>query len=154
MNNVTECSPKVRYMIGNYGEPVNKVRPIARTLRILLNEQQRIQDFTGFLIIDHEGWRRDLVTLTTQNIEHTEQRLIVKFERWVSESPCCPVGLAIWCNQISSWAVLPVLDDERYTLKNSFYVPGSGIALRYSIDRCEVLESYIPYEDVEDYLAR
>lgn len=154
MNTVTDCTPKTRYLIGNYGEPVKKVRAITRTKRILLNEQQRIQDFTGFLIIDHEGWRRDLVTLTTRKIEHNENELIVHFEPWISEAPCCPVGLALWCNQICSWSVLPVLDDDRRSLKHSFSVPGSDITMRYTLDRCELLESYIPYEDVEDYMLR
>ncbi len=53
--------PHVRDIIGNYGEPVQKVRPVGRIFGLWLTEEYDDHPVEAWVIADWDTWRRDLI---------------------------------------------------------------------------------------------
>lgn len=170
-----EASPKIRAMIGNHGDhPVRKVRPITRHYEVVLTAESRKENFTGYVIVDHSDWKRDIFPLTTKRVlkrkelgwriprgilklvdlEPPEERIMgltVEFNNWTPDFPCWPVGLLLWVDNVDAWVCNPLEQFDHKDLINSFAKPtGCELALRYNLDREGILETYTPYEDVVD----
>jgi hypothetical protein len=55
--------PKLREMIGNYGDELRTIRPIKRVFEKWLNADADDLPTKWWLVFDHDGWKRDLIAL-------------------------------------------------------------------------------------------
>ncbi len=98
---IFEEIPNLREMIGNYGEPIVKVRPTGRELKKWYNAEADDVPVRAWAIVDHGGWRRDLLPMeVTSNTFDQRNGRVVMFQRG-------PFGMC--ANVLGCLLVVPIL---------------------------------------------
>lgn len=90
---VFEDHPELRDIIGNYGDPVKKVRPVSRTFAQWLKKTGDDLPITAWYIVDWDGWRRDLLPA---KIVDNDRRGLISQKNAIRRVEVRPVGRTGW----------------------------------------------------------
>jgi hypothetical protein len=144
--------PELRNMIGNHGEPLRKVHPIAKTWGKWLTSDWDDVRVSCWLVVDWDGWRRDLLRcevtdkkrtgrITKKTAKLTFQARTV-WTGWEYEA----YGLAMLIPGIG-WNVVPWNESQGRPQVDNYHFDQS-ICGNYSFE-CDGMdmEEYRPYED-------
>lgn len=141
---VFEQYPKLRRMVGNFGDKLNKVRPINHKFEKWMEHDTDEVTVKAWAIIDHEGWRRDLIPLEVESNE------LFLFSRTIMlEGPLVGcTGSAIGCViyvPFMGFVVCPFSKEPTSITEGS-----ESLCLTYTLEYCgPELEPYLPSEDFD-----
>ena len=134
--------PFLRRVIGDHGGPIKKVRPITSRMKGFLDAQ----DVDAYLVMDTEGWRREMVPLTIDEIDSQWSSLTLRFDGFRHCDDYRPIGLALFVRGLNAWIINPFLGSsipECITTEHT-------LKAKYTLDRVGNYEEYLPYEDLEE----
>ena len=130
--------PFLRRIIGNHGGPLKKMRPINSRMEGLFT----IQNIDAYLIMDTDGWRRELVPMTIDSISKFLS-LVIRFDGFKFYKDYYPIGLAFFDRGLNAWVINP------FTETLGRITPKDTLTIKYTLDHVEDYETYIPYEEIE-----
>jgi len=61
--NILETNPVLRKMIGGHGNQLQDIRPLKKTFETWLRKDANDVPVRGWVVFDHDGWKRDLIRL-------------------------------------------------------------------------------------------
>jgi hypothetical protein len=153
-----DIDARLRFLIGDHGTPLTKTRPINRTMRRLLSADTSLnrEDFRSFIVIDVDGWRRELVEVELGRIDRRvagdpyQRWMKLEFDSLWIDQLCMVWGLVLHYIPHDYWIVNPWLGHPEFRM-----TPNQTLVINYSLDNCYNYPDsvYQPWEDVEDCLS-
>jgi hypothetical protein len=144
--NPFNCIPHLRLIIGNHGNDVVKK---CRSLNCEIGPAAFdgcVHDWRGWLIVDHEGWKRDLWELKPSQLVFDPMCLTFEKFHGIDGHPFKVMGMVVFNGDRQAWAINPfVWPDRPVELPNSEYSLTAKYHLNYDHDNPE---SYIPINDL------
>lgn len=131
--------PFLRQIVGDYGGDLKKVRPINSRMKGFLD----FQDSDCYLVMDTEGWRRELAPLTIDTIDKWPLGVTLRFDGFRHYGDYKPIGLAFFDRGINAWVTNP------FPQMPERVIPEYTLQVDYTLDRTGDDGTYFPYEDLE-----